>query len=421
MNRRAAILTALLLAGLSPELAAAQEPERTTSLVFVYEPGTTIEQGAVISQGLRRGIRNVEGVRFVHPVDALTQIEYDPDVDQSLGLLDSVADMVRTGDAAYAAEQADHLVELFEDNLLRVSRSQLVDAYMLSAVAHCRSGDRRQCQERFRQVVAFREGLEYDEARYGPEGRDEFDRTRLRTINGRRGTLVIETEPTGAEVYIDGRSYGPSPVRAEGLLAGGHYVTLKEINHLKQIVRVEVRGSRENTEIIELEPNSEAQLVASESVQDHLRNELGEPRALQTIQSVGRRLGTTQLIIGVLRPAAGGSVHVNLYLYHMRTRHLQSNVQETLTVDEAGMEIAAELAGRLYEGVDLDGGIEAPEDETEIVEPQPEVYEQWWFWTAIGGGVAVVVAGIVIGVVLAGDATQGPPDGQYRILFGRLP
>lgn len=419
MLRHLVIISALVLAGLSPRLAAAQE--RTTSLVFVYEPGTTIEQGAVISQGLRRGIRNVEGVRFVHPVDVLTTPPYDADFDQSLGLLDSIADMVRTGDASYAAEQADHLVGLFEDNLLRVSRSQLVDAYMLSAVGHCRAGNTRRCQERFREVVAFREGLEYDEERYGPEAADEFDRVRLRTINGRRGTLVVETEPSGAEVYIDGRSYGPSPVRVEGLLEGGHYVTLKEINHFKKIVRVEVRGSRETTETIVLEVNREADLVASENTQDRLRDEVGEPRALQYIQSVGRQLGTTQLMIGVLRPAAGGAVHVNLYLYHMRTHHLQGNVQETVTVDEVGMDLAAELAGRLYEGVDLDGGIEAPEDATVIVEPQPEVYEQWWFWTAIGGGVAVVVAGIIIGVALAGDATQGPPDGQYRILFGRLP
>ncbi|MEZ4335104.1 MAG: hypothetical protein R3B82_00560 [Sandaracinaceae bacterium] len=62
-----------------------------------------------------------------------------------------------------------------------------------------------------------------------------------------------------------------------------------------------------------------------------------------------------------------------------------------------------------------------PEDDTEIVEPTPEVYEQWWFWTAIGGGVVAVTIGIIVGVVVGGEANQGPPDGLFRFELGRLP
>jgi len=417
---RNAPLLLLSLALAVPSAASAQD-ERSTSVIFVYEAGATIQEGAIISMGLRRGIRNVDGVRFVHPVDALTQQPYIEEIADAQSTLDPIADMVRTGDAAYAFARADEIVELFERYLLHVPRAQLVDAYMLSAVGRCRAGQRRQCQTRMGEVIAFREGLEYDEERYGPESREIFDRVRLRTINGGRGTLIVETEPPGAEVYIDGRSYGPSPVRADGLLAGGHYVTVKEINHLKQIVRAEVRGARETTERIVLDANPRAQLIASESVQNHLRGELGEARAQETIQSVGHILGTQQLIIGVIRPTAGSSVHVQLYLYHMRTQHLQASQEATLTVDEAGMDQAAEVAVELYQGVDLEGGIEAPEDTTEIVARQPEIYEQWWFWLATVGGAAVLAAGIIGGAVVAGDASQGPADGFFRFDLDRLP
>lgn len=407
------VLLIALVALMSPSLVHAQESsDRTTTVVFVYEAGSTPAQGAIVSMGLRRGIRDVPGVRFLHPVDQLMRLPYDEEVEMALQELESVADMVRTGDAVYAYQRADELVEIFERNLLRVRRAQLVDAYMLSAVGRCRAGHRRQCQNRMRQVIAFREGLEYDEERYGADARDVFNRVRLRTINGRRGTLIVETEPPGAEIYIDGRSFGPSPIRADGLLEGGHYVTIKDVNHLKQIRRIEVGANRETTEMVVLDPNPQAALIASDRVQEHLRAELGEPRAQRTIQSLGRTLRTSQVIVGVLRPAAGNQVHVQLYLYHMRTQLLQSQTQATLSLDEAGMERAAALATELYQGVDLEGGIEAPEDDTEIHGPQPEIYEQWWFWTLVVGGAAAVVVGIAAGILI--PSQDGPADGFFR-------
>ncbi|MBX3275112.1 MAG: PEGA domain-containing protein [Sandaracinaceae bacterium] len=418
--RFATLRLALVASTLFAPLAHAQDG-RSTSAVFVYEAGATIEQGAIVTMGLRQGIGEVEGLRFVHPADAMTRLPYDQEVEDGLAELDSVADMVRTGDAAYAFQRADELIELFERNLVRVRREQLIDAYMLSAVGRCRAARRRECEQRMGEVIAWREGLTYDDARYGAGFREVFDRARVRATSGGRGTLFVETVPPGAEVYVDGRSYGPSPARVDGLLAGAHYITIKEVNHLRHMVRAEVRGGRETRERVVLEPNPQAQLVASEAVQQRLRGEVGEPRAQRTVQSVGRELGTTQLIVGVLRPAAGDRVHVQLYLYHMVTQHLQAQAEATLSIDEAGIARGAELAQELYRGVDLEGGIEAPPDDTVIVAPTPEVYEQWWFWTAIGGVALAVVLGVVIGVVVAEESAQGPPDGFFRFVVGRIP
>ena len=40
----------------------------------------------------------------------------------------------------------------------------------------------------------------------------------------------------------------------------------------------------------------------------------------------------------------------------------------------------------------------------------PEIYEEWWFWTIIGGG-AVVVAGLIIGIAVAAGSGSGQPTG----------
>jgi hypothetical protein len=415
------VAVGLAAATLAPSAALAQgedAPTVTTSAVFLREAGATAAQSAIVSIGLRRGLREVEGVRFVHPVDVLSTPEYSQEVQDAIDELEPVADMVRTGDARYAANRAAEIAELFEANLERVRRSQLVDAYMLSAIGECQAGRRRECEEQLAEIIAWREGLQYDPERYGPESEEVFQRVRARSLSGARGTLVVETEPEGAEVYIDGRSYGPSPARAEGLLAGHHYVTIKEIGHLERIVRADVRGGREEVARYELTPNPRARLIVGEEAEAAIRGELGTQRAGDSVRSMGNTLGVTQIIVGVLRPAAGEQVHVQLYLYHVHTRLLQKQTEATLTTDEAGMERARQIAIDLYEGVDLTGGVEAPEDDTVIAGPQPEIYEQWWFWAAVIGGAALVAGSIAIGATVATD--QQIPDGVLRFT-GELP
>jgi hypothetical protein len=389
----------------------------TATAIMLLEGGATASQGATVSIGLRRGLSDVEGVRFVHPVDVLSPAPFNEDVQFAIEELEPLMDQVANGDARDAATRADAIVELFEQNLEAVRREQLIDAMMIAAVARCRTGRARECETGFARVLVFREGHEYDEARYPAEYADVFARVRSRTLSAARGTLVVETEPEGAEIYVDGRSYGPSPARVDGLLVGDHYVTVKHLGYERIIRRATLDGS-ESTARYELQPNERSQLVASDEFQRVLRGELGEERAGPNLRSLGNTLGAAQVLVGVVRPIGESQVHVQVWLYDIRTRFLLSSAEGTITEDEAGTVTARQMAVRLYEGVDLAGGIAAPEDGGPGGgERQPELWEQWWFWTVVG--VVVVAGGVGIG---AGVAASGPgvPDGWTRI-DGTLP
>jgi hypothetical protein len=390
----------------------------TATAVMLLEGGATAGQGATVSIGLRRGLADVTGVRFVHPVDVLSPPPFDEDVQFAIEELEPLADQVLNGDARDAAERADRIIELFEQHLEAVRREQLVDAYMLAATARCRTRRARECEELFSRLLVFREGQEYDASRYGAEGVEVFDRARARTLAGARGTLVIETEPEGAEIYVDGRSYGPSPVRVEGLLRGDHYVTIKHLGFEREIERATLQGAESRVRY-QLVPNERSRLVASEEFQRVLRSELGEQRAGPNLRSLGSTLGAAQVIVGVVRPIGEDQVHVQLWLYDIRTRFLLNGGEGTITSDEAGTVTARQLAVDLYRGVDLGGAIAAPEDDQTggTHERSPELWEQWWFWTAVG--VVLVAGGVGIG---AGVATSSPgvPDGWTRV-SGTLP
>lgn len=415
--RASALAASLMLVAPGAVRAQDGEEERaasaTTTAVMLLEGGATDAQGATILMGLRRGIGEVEGVRFVHPVDALSPPPFNEDVQFAIEELEPLLDQVANGDAQDAGERADAIVQIFEANLEAIRREQLIDAYMIAAIARCRTRRQRECEEMLARVLVFREGHEYDSARYPAAYEEVFDRVRSRTLSGARGTLTVTTDPAGAEIYIDGRSYGPSPATVEGLLVGDHYVTIKHLGYERMIRRATLRAGGSSIARFELSPNERSRLVASEAFQRALRGELGEERAGDNLRSLGNTLGAAQVIVGVVRPIGGDQVHVQIWLYDVRTRLLLASREGTLGTDEAGMETARQMAIDLYRGVDLRGAIAAPEeDEGLLGEPSPELWEQWWFWTAIG--VVVVAGAIGIGVGVA-TSTPGVPEGWTRL------
>jgi hypothetical protein len=415
------------LAGLSlfvsPGLSRAQdEAEDTesvaTTALILPEAGASDGDSALVSIGVRRGLGEVPGVRFTHPVDVLSPPDISEDLAFSFDELEPLADQVRTGDARDVADRAASLIDLFEQNLLAVRREQLIDAYMLRGVALCRLNRARDAEAIFSRVVVFREGYEYDSARYPAECAETFATARDRTLAGPRASLEVNTEPTGAEVYVDGRSYGPSPVVIDDLLVGDHYITIKHIAYVKAVERATVARTGSSVSYALL-PNARSALVASGEATSALRGELGEERAGSAIRSLGNTLGAAQVVIGVARPL-GDELHVQLFLYDVRTRFLLNRGEFDMTRDEAGMEVAREAAVNLYAGVDLSGAIDAPIDESGLpTARRPEVWEEWWFWTAIGAGAVAVGVGVGVGVAASQSSEPALPAGWIR--FDAIP
>lgn len=393
----------------------AQEPTVAVSALVIPEDDVSEGEASIASIGLRRGIGEVNGVRFVHPVDVLSPAEISEELQFGLEELDARANQLADGDARDVAESTDALIALFERNLEAVRREQLVDVYMINALARCRMGQQRECETRLSRIFVFRESLEYDSSRFPREFAGTFERVRARVLAGPRATLEVATDPPGAEVYVDGRSYGPSPTRADDLLVGDHYVTIKMLDRVRVVRRVSVARTGSSVRI-ELAPNPRARLVASPEALAAIASELGESRAGPNLRSLGTTLGAAQVIVARLSRNASRTV-LDAYLYDVRTRFLLAHRETEIDSGDAGVEQARLLAVQLYDGVDLSGAVAVVEEAAP--ERRPEPWEEWWFWTSIGAAVIGIGVGVGVGV---GLATQSPalPEGWLR-LEGTVP
>ncbi len=391
-------------------VASAQEGEGrrvTATALLVGEDGVTPAQVTNIGVGVRRGIEADRRLRFADPVELLSDASVPEEIQAAVDDLDAIAELVRAGDPAEAQRRAEAAIGAFEMALAAVKRAALTDAYMLQAVALCAMNQRRACGEAFGRVVTFRESIEYDESRYPSEYASLFAQVKERVLAGQRGTVQIVSEPAGGEVFIDGRSFSAAPAVADELLIGDHFVTIKRVGFEKLIARVTVEAGRTATARFPLQPIQRALLLERDL--SRLPGELGEPRAGPVIAGLTGYLFANQAVIGLLRPGRTGGVDVSLYLYDLRTRFLLKQKQVSVTDADATARTTA-LVAELYEGVDLAGNVEAPPDERpRVVVPARPLWQQWWFWTAIG---VVAVSGVAIG--LAVDTDPEVPQGFTR-------
>jgi hypothetical protein len=378
------------------------------AVVLIPQEGAGLAEQTLVSMGVRRGLRGDRRLDDEHPADILIS-DRPEELYEAEAAPDEIAEMLKNGQARPAEERARSVLQVFEDNLPYVKRSMLADTYTLLGASLCMQRQRSECEDIFRKVVVFREHFYYDPERYPQQLADVFTNIQMElTDTGVRGSVEIITYPEGAEVFVDGRSYGPSPAVAEGLLVGDHYVTVKAIGYEKRIVRATVEESFQGTVDLALDTSDESLLITQ--AMEVIPEELGRERAGDAIQSIATNLFVHQTIVGTITPAGEGAVHVHLYLYDLRTKFLLSEQEGELTLDDEGSLRAQEMVAALYEGVDLSGRVEAP-DEGPNFEESPPFWKRWWFWTAVG---AAVVGGIILGVVLANSGGESLPVGFYQ-------
>ncbi len=399
----------------------ADEPEEARPVkvaVFIFpEVDLDARVATELVAGLRRGIRADDRLVYVDPSKALQSEDVEEESEQpspseqGLDLLERAIGQVAAGAWRRAARTLDDVIENFENDLNRAPRRALVDATMLWGAAQCKMRRTRVCRSAFRRVVTFRENAEYD-TEILPAGLESiFEEIRDETLGGPRGSLRIETEPPGAEVFVDGRFVGAAPTQAEGLLAGDHYVTLKMAGYHRQVNRVTVQTDFEDTANFELLQMDNAPLLRD--ALRSARNEMGQTRVGGGMRDLWSLLLIDQVVLGDLsRVGDTEEFNLTLYLYDLRTNFGLRRLERRLDWIAMDLPSAEILAADLYRDVDLTGRIRpVPEDTPAALREPDPFYRTWWFWSIVG----VVVVGTTIGVASAAQP-RGLPEGVGELV-----
>lgn len=295
-----------------------------------------------------------------------------------------------------------------------IKKQELADAMMALAVMQQQKGKTAAMQSVLRRLLTWRPTYQVDNDQFPAAINDPTEAVRAQVSQLPRGQAVILSDPPGAQVFVDGDFVGTSPITAENLAVGEHFVTFKKLGY-KRGLRVANVVNNRPAQILGKLDRSEKFLLVEQAIA-RVGPTMGQKRLDKVVDNLRETLFLDHAIfLKMQRTAQSGvaeAVTVKAYLYDLRSRSLLSEKTDQIKVTggvpaEGAMALLAE---KLYEGVDYDAVDVKPDDAPlPVVVEQKPLYKKWWFWTAIGVVVAGGASALAVGLSLRQPSC---PDGH---------
>jgi len=205
-------------------------------------------------------------------------------------------DLIELGRMEYQKGDFEKAHDLLARALPRLEHSEdQATAHLLLGMIRLRQGDSDGAGEEFGQAVLLDPQRSLPEKDYPPDVVRHYDQARARNL----GSVIVQTDPSDAEVYIDGRLRGLTPAPIDNVPVGPHVIKLikdgyraeeREITVLeseRSEFYIELNIIDEAPPLIEHEPVKTAREGASFRVRAHASDNIGVAAAQLHFRKAG--------------------------------------------------------------------------------------------------------------------------------------
>lgn len=416
---RRVIAPVLLLAiVLSPLTAAAEEPAnvsmREVALVDVSDDAKSNNE---IFHEIYVGIKKhpTYNPKNIHAVlNAGGEVQQQNAVKSAQAILQSGYTAFRRGEFEDAAEGFIGAAGVFEQHFaFLLDASQYRGALLMLGTALLKDGEKKQADTAFERAAIVK--ADGGDATLGEDAKAVFEAAKARVRKLPLGGLQITSNPPNAEVYVDGRYKGVTPVTVAGLRKGKHFASVLKAGYVRQTMKIEIEGEELGEASVELKPARKKLLY------DQLTTKLtadisslkGErPKGGEGVRQVSKLL-FSEVSVVVNITGRGDQKKVDLFIFDSATQLLLKRVTKTIDWSFRNKKAARALVKDL---TDFDYANALGGDTTEVDTSEGGIETEWWFWTIIG---VVVIGGVAVGTYFALSAEDPPPfakDGNGSVV-----
>ncbi len=239
-------------------------------------------------------------------------------------------------------EFREHLVQAEDFQALRATQMYLAMTYLAKK-------NRQRAKDEITEAILLdpgREKRKLPSKHYSPAVRKLFREVLRQIMEGEHGDLEVTSLPSGAVVYVDGKSIGASPVRVRELPAGEHFLRV-EAEGRKPYMKAVTIIQGENRIPVELPKIDSVDLEKMFSILP--KADQISPKRSAFLDEMGIGLGADILVF--LAPSEGS---VKGQLYDLRSQEI--------SVLESGSS-PQELVNKLSKHMDSDGYVIPPKTE----------------------------------------------------------
>ncbi len=306
--------------------------------------------------------------------------------------------LIKEGKEAYDNLDMDAAIQKLTDGILwYVKHPELADAKALAEVflflgaAELQNGKKADASKEFYRAAVLDPDLKPDPKYFAADVQKSFTHAHTDIHGKHKGIVLFQSFPSGAQVDLDGKSHGLTPLQAMELPPGRHHVRVSRPGYVSAAKFPEVTSGSEIDVRLELQPlpayASSVDLAKRLANRNNFDAKVLPPQAKQ----LGAEIGARFIVLGrVTTSKATNKVEVQVWDVETGDRLREVKFDG----DEFGMSQAADTI-RVW--------IDRPPAEV-VVEARPnpvaQALKKPWVWAVAGA----VVVGVGVGVAVAASA-----------------
>lgn len=236
------------------------------------------------------------------------------------------------------------------------------------------------------------------------------------------GKVEVITEPANAEVYLDGRFKGVSPLELENVLAGKHIVTLQKLGYQRLSRVVTVTGGEAVAEVLEDLAFARKKILLKqlfEKLPRDISQAESDPDSVggASIRLIKNVLGCEVAVIVRVSPSADGQA-IEALVFDTTSKKLLKKIRGVVRLrsnlrNRKGFRAFSKRLMDFDYAVALGGAT----DPGGPVIQEGGITSKWWFWTAIGTAVLGATAGTLAFVLNQEEPPPFTKDGTGALVL----
>jgi len=291
------------------------------------------------------------------------------------------------------------------------------DALMYLGATEAALGDRGSAIRSFRAALRLRPDADPGDYSALPDVVKAFEEAGVLAGSDAVGALIIDSEPPGAEVFLDGTFTGVTPMDLPEMPAGPHWVVLQKTGFVRKALAIDV-PARGSTAVLDdqgtLIPARRKPLYDMATRKLAGSGEMESTEAIEDLKALF--LSDMALVVRVVQTGDGMMARLSFWDLTTMQRLWSGTEPRTGTVSYLGRGAAESLVSRAISVDEKMASVQEGGAAT-LLAKKGVWWKQWWFWTVIGGG---VVGGTVAAAVLtrSGGSSPGiPKDGTGAVII----
>jgi tetratricopeptide (TPR) repeat protein len=317
---------------------------------------------------------------------------------------------------------------IFERNLDKLPELKMISDTLLYLGASYRMLDEdEQAIPYFNSYVSLNPIAELDDIVFSPEIVSFYNRIRDDHLMLPTGTAIIDSFPTGALVFINGKVAGTTPLRLDGLTGGSHYYRIHKTGYRSRAGTIQIRERRDTRIREDLQGYSEASFI--EKSKDIMIADYGRLTMLRAALDLAEKLNVEEVAVTMV------SVQDETVKY---SGHIVNKEKRSFKKSETQFEMPFDgNMGRVYEVETFHSELfrdkfgyrpvsDVALDEAQLLglsdgkkgrEDKPKREgggSKWWLWTILG---VVVLGGAGVGTYFIVTETGKSKGAELEINF----